>query len=160
MIARDPENLYGFTIGVGSLSGVEENDPVITAAGLVGLVTSVSPTYSQVTTVLSPDLQISAYDTRTGSAGVVCGRADLAVFAECQMQHLDKDAGVSSGDLIATSGSSSLFPADIVIGSVSEVTISENGMSATLTIQPSVDVQSVTDVTVIKSFTGQGSGLQ
>lgn len=159
VVARDPDDTFGFMINRGSLHDVQVYDPVITSAGLVGYVSSVAPTYSHVTTILSPDLNVSGYETKTGAAGVVCGRADLAEKGQCQMLHLDKHTDITNGNLIATSGSSGIFPPDIVIGSVNEVNINENGMSSYLVIQPSVDIRGVTDVTVIKSFTGQGSQI-
>lgn len=159
VVARDPEQLYTFTIDLGSMDDVQVNDPVITSAGLVGIVATVGPTYSQVTTLLSPDLQVACYDTGTGEAGIVSGRVDLASSGRCQMQHMDKDTNVSNGNLVATSGSSGIFPAGLVVGSIEETRINENGMSSYLVIQPSVDLETVTDVTVIKSFTGQGESI-
>ena len=159
VVARDPEQLYSFTINAGSLDDVQVNDPVITSAGLIGMVTTVGPTYSQVTTLLSPDLQVACYDIQTGESGIVSGRMDLAPSGRCQMQHMDKDTKVANGSLIATSGSSGIFPPGLIVGSVEDTQINENGISAYLVIQPSVDLSTVTDVTVIKHFEGQGSGI-
>ncbi len=159
VVARDPEQLYSFTINVGSLDDVAVNDPVITSSGLVGVVSSVGPTYSYVTTLLSPDLQVACYDIKTGESGLVSGRMDLISSGRCQMQHMEKASNSSNGDLIVTSGASGIFPTDIVVGSVEEIRISENGISSYLIIQPAVDLATVTDVLVVKNFSGQGSGL-
>lgn len=157
VIARDADDAFGaFTINKGSYSGIEKNDAVITPAGLVGLVTDVGPTYSQVTTILSPDLSISANDSQTGIAGVVSGDMSMAAQGCCKMEHLDKDADVANGNLIITSGGSGVYPSNIIIGSVKEMRIQSNGISSYAVIWPAVDVKTVTEVTVVKDFEGKG----
>ncbi len=144
-----------FTISAGSLQGVKKNDPVITSQGLIGIITDVSLTYSQVTTLLSPQLNIGANDSRTGEYGVVSGDYDLARQGLCQMAHVSKDSGIANGSLIITSGGSGLLPDHLVIGSVQEMRVDRSGMSANAVILPIVDIRSVASVTVVKNFKGK-----
>ena len=74
LVSVDSQDPYkGFVINKGSLSGIEENDPVITKSGLVGFVSEAGLTTSKVTTVLSPDITLGALDNRTADAGVLSG---------------------------------------------------------------------------------------
>lgn len=160
VIARDPSDAYGsFTINKGSVHGVKKNDPVITSAGLVGQVTSVGLTYAHVTTLLSPDLEISGYEVHTKDSGVVVGDLALSQEGLCQMQHLSKETSIAKGYIICTAGSSGLFPSDLIIGTVQEIKIQNNGISAYAVIKPTVDVHEVTNVAVLKSFVGQGVNI-
>jgi rod shape-determining protein MreC len=78
-IARDPDDYYGgFTIDVGTAGGVAVGDPVVTAEGLVGVVSEVGLTYSRVRTVLDPGTHAAATIARTGDTGYTSGSALLA----------------------------------------------------------------------------------
>lgn len=159
VIARDTENVHGFTINRGTLNGVNANDPVITNKGIIGVISAVYPTYSQVKTVFSPDLSISAAVSSNGEIGVVSGRADLTVKGLCEMNHLSKESATKQSDIVVTTGSSGIIPAGLKVGEVQEVKVSENGMSSYAIIKPSEDPMTVTNVNVIKNFTGKGSKL-
>lgn len=155
VIARDPDDLYTFTISAGSLQGVAKDSPVITKRGLVGIVTKVGETYSKVTTILGLDIQVSAINSSKNEVGVVSGRADLLQNSLCAMLHLDKDTHLEPEDIISTAGGGGLYPPNIVIGKVKEIRVNDNGVSSYAVIEPTEDIQSVKDVTVVKKFAGQ-----
>ena len=155
VIARDPDDLYTFTISVGSLQGIKNDSPVITKRGLVGIVTKVAETYSKVTTVLGLDIQVSSINTAKNEVGVVSGRADLIQNGLCVMLHLAKDTRLEPEDIIATAGGGGLYPSGIVIGKVKEIRVNDNGVSSYAVIEPAEDINAVKNVTVIKSFSGQ-----
>lgn len=157
VVARDPDDLYTFTINAGSLQGIEKDSPVITKRGLVGIVTKVAETYSKVTTILGLDIQISAMNSAKNEVGVVSGRADLIPDGLCVMLHLDKDTKTEPQDIITTAGGGGLYPQGVVIGKVKEIRVNDNGVSSYAVIEPTEDINSVRDVTVIKSFSGQKS---
>lgn len=155
VIARDPDDLYTFTINAGSLQGIEKDSPVITKRGLVGIVTKVAETYSKVTTVLGLDIQVSSINTAKNEVGVVSGRADLLPRGLCVMLHLDKDTHLEPEDIITTAGGGGLYPSGIIIGKVKEIRVNDNGVSSYAVIEPTEDINAVKNVTVIKSFSGQ-----
>ena len=155
VIARDPDDLYTFTINAGSLQGIEKDSPVITKRGLVGIVTKVAETYSKVTTVLGLDIQVSSINTAKNEVGVVSGRADLLPRGLCVMLHLDKDTHLEPEDIITTAGGGGLYPSGIIIGKVKEIRVNDNGVSSYAVIEPTEDINAAKNVTVIKSFSGQ-----
>jgi len=72
VIGRDPsDQFYSFTIDKGTLDGVSYQDPVITADGLVGIVSEVGPVFAKVTTILDVRLRhrSDGRDLGTVSAG-------------------------------------------------------------------------------------------
>lgn len=156
VISRDSgDPNVSFTINMGSLQGVKKNDPVITSAGLVGIVSDVSMTFSQVTTLLSPEINVGANDSQTGEYGIVSGDFSLSQQGLCIMQHLGKNTEVKEGGLIVTSGGSGLLPSNLVIGTVKEIKIDGSGLSSNAVIQPSESLTTVSDVLVVRNFEGK-----
>lgn len=157
IISRTTNDPYGsFVIDKGSKDGIALWDPVITTKGLVGIVDSVAGTYARVQTILSPEVPVGAYCVDTKDTGVVEGRAAKAALGQCVMTYIDRDSTIKAGDVVVSSGSSGLFPADRVIGTVTEVAMEESGLSLTAVIQPVEDIMELTSVFVITSFNGQG----
>lgn len=159
IISRDPENKYEtFTIDQGYLNGVSRLDPVITDSGLVGIVEKVGPLYAVVRTILSPQINgVAAYDANLSeNLGIVVGDIELAESNRCKMELLEEELNV--GDLIVTSGSSGIFPKDLVIGKVSKVRMQSYGTSYYAEIEPANDILKLQRVAVITDFLGQGTG--
>ena len=160
VIGRDPADLfYGFTIDQGSLSGVAVNDPVITDRGLVGWVSAVYPTYSRVTTILSPETNVSVLDQVTQDTGVVSGSMEYAENGQVEMRFLTAQNQLEEGDIIVTSGVGGIYPGELPVGEVVEKRQEENADSITAVIQPYEDIKVVTNVCVITDFLGQGSAM-
>lgn len=161
VIARTTNDPYGsFIIDKGSSDDIAQNDPVITADGLVGVVVKVSKTYSRVKTILSPDVTVGAYCVRTKDPGVVEGSVELTEDGLCKMMYIDRTSDIKKGDIIVTSGNSGLFPVDRIIGTVEEVKVEDSGLSLYATIKPLVETDSITNVFVITDFNGQGEGYE
>lgn len=160
VIGRDPNNLFAnFQIDKGTLSGVALNDPVIAEGGVVGYISSVSASYSRVTTLLSPDTKISAIDKVNRDSGVVSCDIKLADSGVVKLGYLAAGTTVKQGDIIVTSGLGGLFPRDLPIGTVTKVDNEPYDVSLYAEVKPFVDVKSIRDVMVITAFEGQGQAL-
>lgn len=158
VIARDASDVFGtLTIDCGSIDGISEHDVVITADGLVGYVTTVAPTYSTVTTLLDPSINVGAYDRRTDDSGIVTGSVDLAGKGKCLMTNLNRYSTAVDGDYIVTSGGGGVFPAGLIIGTVTAVGHDESKLTLRAEIEPAADILNCRNVMVITSFTGQGA---
>lgn len=154
---RNSNDLYrGFTVDKGARDGLSLNDPVITAKGLVGRVTSVGENYSKVTTLISPEVNIGVYTMRSKTTGVIENDVSSASKELCLMSDILKDADIKAGDIIFTSGKSGLFPADLAVGTVTEVYDNPNGLTKHALVKPIEDVKSVSSVFVITDFYGKG----
>lgn len=154
---NDPYGSFKIDHGSNEEDGIELYDPVVTSEGLVGLVTEIAPNYSIVTTIMSPDVSVSAVISSTNNTGVVEGTISLEKDNLTQMVHIDKSASkVKSGDLVVTSSTSGIFPSGYLIGTVKEVGNSESGLTKYATVEPSVDFSKLTTVMVICDFDGKG----
>jgi rod shape-determining protein MreC len=138
-------------IDAGSSRGIRRNDPVVTAAGLVGLVTQVAHDTAQVTLLTDPNLKVSALDLETGAAGTVQhgqGRDTLA------LTRVKKSQMLNEGDLIETQGwhtknLTSLYPKGIPIGLVTGASQSEVDLYWQAQVIPRVDFDSLQFVLVL-----------
>ena len=153
VIGRDSASAFGkFTVNKGSLNSVELNDPVITDEGLVGIITHVGPTYSVVTTILDPDINVGIYNSRTQETGVVSGSAELSDKGKTKLRLLPRDTALLSGDIIETSGIGGMFPSGILLGTVDLIGAENSGVSMYAEIRPLVDVTEVSNVVIITDF--------
>lgn len=157
IISRDPADPFGsFTISKGLLDGISVNDPVISGTYLVGRVFEVGPTYAKVRTILSPDVNVSAFEIRTREPGVVGGTVELAEKNMCRMSYLNRDTSVSAGNIICTSNTGGSYPKGLIIGTVSEVKNDSHDISAYAVITAGADIMNLNDVFVLTDFRGQG----
>ncbi len=158
VIARNANDIYGgFTINKGKKDGIELRDPVFTSIGLVGIITEISDNYSVVTTILSPDITIGAVTAENDAIGIIENNVNYSAQGCCLMNYINKNSNVCKGEAILTSGGS-VFPSDMIIGTVKELYDDSNGLTLHAVIEPAEDVFSVTDVFVVTSFNGQGNG--
>lgn len=157
VIARSANDIYGgFTIDKGTSDGIELHDPVFTSIGLVGVVTEVSSNYSVVTTILSNEVTIGAISANTDTVGIIENDVKYSIDGYCLMSYVNKKSGIEVGEPIVTSGGS-VFPSDLLIGTVKEIIADPNGLTLDVVIEPSENVLTVTNVFVITSFKGQGA---
>ena len=154
VISRNPGEWSSvLSIDKGEGAGIETGDLVITAEGMVGYISAVGVNYSEVTTVLDPEMQAGALLTRTRETAIAEGDYTLLGEGRLRLSYLSKDADVVIGDTVETSGRGGVFPKGIMIGTVESILVEEDGMSNYAVIRPFVDVETVTHVFIIKDFT-------
>ncbi|MBQ8144287.1 MAG: rod shape-determining protein MreC [Butyricicoccus sp.] len=140
------------SIDKGDNAGIEEGDLIITAEGMVGYVSAVSMNYSEVTTVLDPEMQAGALLTRTRETAIAEGDYSLLGEGKLRLSYLSKDTDIVIGDTVETSGRGGVFPKGIMIGTVESILVEEDGMSNYAVLRPFVDVETITHVFIIKDF--------
>ncbi len=141
-------------IAAGSEHGIREQDPVITADGLVGQVTKVFHGAARVTLLTDPNSAAAASILTDPSAwGIVQhgeGGPDTLV-----LDGVPKAKFVRVGDVVVTSGSPgrgklpSLYPRGIQIGVVSSTADSDINPYKQIQVEPSVDYTSLQSVLVL-----------
>lgn len=152
-VENDP--FHSFYIDKGSNDGLSVYDPVVTAEGLVGIISEISETYATVETLCSPNLSVSVVASGTNESGIVEGDVTLTASYQCRMIYLDKDTTLKKGDLLVTSNSVGIFPQGYLIGSVESIELMESGLSYSAVIEPAVDFENLTSVIVVTNFAGK-----
>jgi len=118
VIGHDASGLYRTVlIDRGSAAGVEPQQAVLAADGVVGRVIKVFPRSALVLLVTDRSSGIDAIVQRTRAQGVVQGRGGSG----CELKYLDRSAEVEIGDHVVTSGMGGRFPKGVWIGQVSGV---------------------------------------
>ena len=149
----------GFQIDMGEADGITLNAPVICSAGLIGVVTELSPHYATVTTILSPELSVGAVVLETGDGGIVEGDLKNAADGKTKMIYLDVNRTVKPHNLVITAGTTGLFPYGLPIGNVTETGIESTSLAQYAVIQPTVNLSELDTVTVLLDFKGKGESI-
>jgi len=122
---------------------------VVTEAGLVGKVTTVSDDSAIVLLLSDESLRVSASIEGTQEQGIISGtRASSNYAPDLRIRFLSKTAAVKPGMKVLTTGTGGVFPAGVTVGAVKDFAVKElEGMA---TVEPAVDLAHVQDVFVIK----------
>lgn len=156
VIGHDPQEWFStFTIDKGTLAGVAKNDPVITADGLIGVVVTPMLTTSVVSTILDPSVHVGCIVSQTGDTGITQGDRTLMQKGEFELNYLDKSSGVTTGNILVTTGYSGMFPKNLKVGIVQDIRPDVSGNSLTAVCKPLTAPGSVTNVYVILNFSGK-----
>ena len=159
IIGSDASDAFGsFTLNKGELDGVAVNNPVIYGKYLVGVVVKTAPTYCVVNTVLNPEVNVSAYEVRTRETGYSTTTVELAKNNQCCLSGLVRSTAIAPGGIVCTSGVGGVYPADLIIGTVSEIKDDTTNISSYAVIDTQVDFSQLRDVFVITYFKGMGVG--
>jgi rod shape-determining protein MreC len=159
IIGRDSASPYlSFTIGKGSLQGIENGDAVLYGKYLVGTVKRTYPTYSVVTSVLDPDFSVSAYDITTNELSYVAGGADVAPKGLCKFENLSSSTKISYGSIIATAGVSDTLPKGIIIGTVKDIEDEPTNISSYAAVEPGTDIKALNSVLVLTDTGTESKG--
>jgi len=135
-------------IDCGRRDGVELMDPVVTERGLVGRVTQVSATGAEVLLVTDPTSRVNARLQSTREDGVVSGQ----LVGDLLMSFIPLEAQVREGDLVLTNGLGQMLPADLVVGQVLSVSLSEDELYQEARVRSLVDFDRLEIVQVIINF--------
>lgn len=157
VIGTDSADLFrSLILDKGSNDGISANDPVVYGSYVVGVVKKVHPSYCVVESVLSPELYISAMDSKTRETAYLTTTAEYSLEGYCMFTGLSRTTAVSPGGLILTSGIGGTYPKGLILGTVTEVGESKYELSSYAVVQPGTDIRELEDVFIITDFEGQG----
>jgi len=150
VVMRDPANWWRTVqIDLGTRDGLRENLPVITDAGLVGRVSSVSLTRAQVILVGDPNCRVSALvENSARDMGVLLagGTLDTSLV---ELTYLASSANLKPGQSVITSGLGGIFPKGIPIGEVVDSRSVEYGLYTDARVKLNANLGSLEQVWVL-----------
>ena len=150
VVMRDPANWWRTVqIDLGTRDGLRENLPVITDAGLVGRVSSVSQTRAQVILVGDPNCRVSALvENASRDMGVLLagGTLDTSLV---ELTYLASSANLKPGQSVITSGLGGIFPKGIPIGEVVDSRSVEYGLYTDARVKLNANLGSLEQVWVL-----------
>jgi len=141
VIGHDAGNWWkSIQIDRGSNDGVSTNMTVLNANGLIGKVIKFTRGESRVLLITDANCKVSALLQDSRLPGVVAGT---------QMTYVDRNAKITPGESVITSGLGGIFPKGILIGTVVKAELNRQGMYQDIEIKPAVDFQRLEEVVVI-----------
>ena len=141
-------------IDKGAVNGVVAGSPVIDEAGVLGQVTRVYTSVSEVTLVTDRDQAIPILNTRTGARGVAFG--DPAAYAGgLELRYMGANSDVQAGDVLATSGVDGVYPPGLPVARVDKVDRRSDSAFARIYLHPLALVASTAHVMVLTPVSAQ-----
>ena len=136
------------TLNKGSKHGIEPGMGVITARGLVGVVRHSSANYSSVMSLLNTQLKVSASLRESNHFGSLewDGRSPQYVY----LHEIPSHAPLTIGDAVVTSGYSSIFPPNILIGIIEDYELNEGEGCYEIKVKLSTDFTNLSYVEVVE----------
>ena len=137
------------TINKGRVHGIRPEMGVISSGGVVGQVKSVSNQYSTIYSLLHSEMYISSILKRLEVFGSTKWEGGSPLKAS--LLYIPRHVQVEIGDTIVTSGYNAIFPPDIPIGVVEDISINENDTFYNIEIKLSNDFTSLSYVYIINN---------
>jgi len=148
VLSQDPANWWRtIQIDLGSRDGLRENLPVLTVDGLIGRVSVVSLTRSQVVLIGDPNCKVPALvKNQSNDTGIIAGsgRGSFVKF-NC----FAISANLKPGQAVVTSELSLIYPKGIPIGTVADAHPVESGLYTEAEIKLAARLSSLEEVWVL-----------
>lgn len=149
VVGRDTTPYFRvLTLKIESDAELEPKMPVVVAEGVVGQIHRTYGAFADVIIVSDPRSRIDAVSQRNRAQGVVQGLGNQRNY-RAKIAYLRRKDRVREGDVMVTSGMGEVFPPELVIGTVEEVTRRERGLFQKATLQPAVDFSRIEEVFVV-----------
>jgi rod shape-determining protein MreC len=134
-------------LNCGASSGVTVGQPVVSAGGLIGSVTSVSTHLATVTLLDDPSFTVGVRVVSSGIVGAAAGEGQGNLL---QVENVEVGAQVKRGAALVTSGlQGERFPPGIPVGTVASVFAPAGGLQLSLSAKPYADLSNLQFVRVL-----------
>lgn len=137
-------------IDKGAGDGINTDMAIISAQGIVGVVSDVSLHFSTVISVLNPDSRISAKVLPANQLGTIVWNGDDPGMVE--MEDIPEHMNINVGDTVYTSGYSNIFPDNVLVGTICKK--EKKGMNSflTLKVKLATDFNHINTVYVVRNL--------
>lgn len=133
----------------GALQGVREGAPVMDGFGLLGQVTRVYPSTSEVTLLVHRRLAIPVLNTRTGERFLAFGNGSRDEPG-LHLRYVPEQTATRPGDLLVTSGIDGLYPAGLPVATVISVAAQGSGGFAQVLARPTARTRDALHLLVLE----------
>lgn len=146
VIAQDLSPWFrSVVIDRGNSAGIRTGMPVISDAGVAGVVAGTTSDAARVLLLIDPQSRIDVYVQRTRARGTVHGRsAEL-----CAFEYVLRNEDVEVGDVLLTSGLDLVYPKGLPVGRITDVHRKPYGLFLRAELEPSVDFRRLEEVFVV-----------
>lgn len=135
------------TIHRGLLQDVRPNMGVVSPQGIVGTVVNVSDNYASVMTLLHRQYKVVVKMKNSGDRGTVEWDGVSPMFVS--LKDIPKSVKLKVGDSVVTSPTSSLFPGNLMVGTIAEIVDDRSSNFYSLKVKPATNFFTIEYVYVI-----------
>lgn len=138
------------TINKGYLSGIKPEMGVIAPDGIVGIVKDVSSHFSTVIPIININSHVSVRIRKKNFFGTISWEG--SDYKTVRLNEIPFHVPIKIGDIIETSGLSSIFPEGMIVGIVESVSRGTDDYFLDINVRLSSDFLKVTSVMVIENI--------
>ena len=138
------------TVNKGRKDGIDRDMGVVSERGVVGIVSAVSDHFAVVIPLLNPKFRLSCKVLGSSYFGSLSWNGLNSRYAN--LDELPRHVQFDKGDTIVTSGYSAVFPAGIIVGTVSDFKKQHDDNFYSLEVLLATDFQALNDVRIIKNY--------
>lgn len=139
-----------FTINAGSLKGIKPKMGVVSNDGVVGIVYSVSNYYSVVKSILTNDINLSAFIEGNGAHGLI--KYENQDPRRVTLTGVSNDISIKRNAKVSAKGSGGYFPPNTPIGIVEKLEVIEGKPLWDITVRLNQDMRKLHYVFVIDNI--------
>lgn len=137
------------TLNKGSKDGIKPEQGILAPGGIVGVVTSVSESYSTGLSLLNPRWNVSAKLKNSGYYGILDWNGRN--YQEADLLEIPFHVNLTVGDTVVTSGYSMIFPEGLKIGTVESFKHPAGENYYEIKVKLAVDFKSIRYVQIIEN---------
>ncbi|ADL52464.1 rod shape-determining protein MreC [Clostridium cellulovorans] len=149
-----------FIINKGSRDGLMKGLTVIAGEDLVGQITAVYDSYSEIQTIGSENIAVAAYTISTKNTAGATGSIEYSGIlkgyktnklseVKAKIEQVELKSPVEVGDVALTSGQGLVYPKDLRIGEVTSVEEDKGRAMKTIYIKPFLDFDNLQQLLVV-----------
>lgn len=127
-----------FMLDIGAKEGIRTGMGVVDSKGLLGIVTHVTKDYSLTNSILHSQTRVSATVRPYAYPGSLVWKTDD--YRYMTLQSIPKHVEIAKGDTVVTNGYSTIFPKDIMVGTIEGYKIKEGQGTYEITVKLVNDV--------------------
>ena len=144
-MGASPHLSSSLSIDIGSNSGVSVNDPIMTANGIIGKTVIVDDQESIVQLINDVTFRLSVRIKPSGSTGILRW-LDKNIY---MIKEVQKNSNVEVGNQVVTSGFSDIFPSDLPVGEVINITDERGRFHKSVVVKINENIGSIMNLFVI-----------
>ncbi len=148
-VRLDPKGLQLVTLDRGADDGIAPMMPVVVAQGVVGRVHTTTGSTADVLLLSDRNSSIAVRVDRSRARANVRGTGSPDF---CHLEYALRSDDMIEGDLLVTSGTDGVFPRGLVVGQLTGLKRSGQGLYQRADVKPAVDVTKLEEVLVLTSF--------
>jgi rod shape-determining protein MreC len=146
IIARSSTSFFrSIMVDRGTADSVRVGMAVVGYRGLVGRVSQVFPTSSQVVLINNKSISVSCMNRRN----LVVGMLEWDRGSFFRLEYMGKEEDIVIGDTLVTSGLGMLFPKGFPVGTVFQVTEDKGGISKRVRVASSANLNALEELFIV-----------